>query len=974
MQATTDRLAFIAGLALLALATAQGGTVTWDGSTDTNWTGGTDATSWSGGTYNDGDDALFGNTGVGAVVLSGTVSPASVTFNHASGTYQFDYVAGNNISATGNLAVTGGGTVQFGNMTNSPGGLANLVTWAGTTMVSGGSTLNLTRPGTLGGSGQVVTLNAGTLRLGADNSGTYTTANPFAIGAGGGTIVAQYSGNQSVFTLSGDFTGGGSLVLRTDGNANNLRNASGLRISGADNSGFTGSVLIDSNVKSGTTPAAGQWPAGAVTFNSSGALFANASSVTVRDGGVFAVSYAAAATVFDGLTIGAGGGIGATGATGSLAALGNPMAYVGSGGMLLLDNMNNLNSDRILDTAPLAFDNNRFHLIGRNANSSPTNEVAGALSFSGSALLSMDRPNSNSSGVKLTVASLASPSPGNTLLISAATWGDAVGLNHLMVTGSKPAVSNGMVSPGIQQFDGANILGNFVTFSGNDLVVATYNSNDINTAVVTDLVNIGASVLASSKSVHAVRISGNLDLGANTLTLGSGGFITSSNTTSNGTLDFGSGPGFIGAYNAAAQANFSAKLSGSGGLTIFGASQSANLTNNANDFTGGLFVNGGTVSATETAVNGNDVTVNVYGRFNTGNTANDVTIGGLSGTGRVAAHFQGNNTTTGSLVINPAAGSYEFSGRIANGDAGRVLSITKSGNGTQIFSGSNAYTGNTTVSGGTLVLNRAAALPGYGTAGKVSVGGLGTLTVRAGGADEWTEAQIASLLANGTFNSGSVLGVDTTGGNFTYAGSLSGNYGLRKSGSNSLTLAGNTSFDGPVAVTAGTLIVNGTHSGLGTVTVDSGAILKGSGSLAGPVTVGANARVAPGTSPGELVVDSIVFEAGSYLDIELGGTSPVTEHDVLTAIGTIILNGGTLAVVSYGGYVFQQGDVFDIFNGTIAGAFEAVDLPALDGSLVWDSSELYSQGILRIVAIPEPAGLALLGLGAVMGLGRRRRG
>ena len=58
-------LVFLASLAVVCLpATAA---VTWDGSTNMNWTQ-PDATSWSGGTYASGDDASFLGAGAGAVM------------------------------------------------------------------------------------------------------------------------------------------------------------------------------------------------------------------------------------------------------------------------------------------------------------------------------------------------------------------------------------------------------------------------------------------------------------------------------------------------------------------------------------------------------------------------------------------------------------------------------------------------------------------------------------------------------------------------------------------------------------------------------------------------------------------------------------------------------------------------------------------------------------------------------------------
>ncbi len=805
---------------LLFAATLNAAVVTWTGA-DFNWdqpdTNSFDAN------YASGDDVIFGNTGVGAVTVGAGVTPGSVTFNHTSGTYTFSgtaYSAGSSA-----LNISGGGTVQFGNMTNTP----YTPTW-GATNISGGSRLNYTRGSSyVGSSGAQITLNNGTLALGADNSTTYSYNNPISVGAGGGTVIGQFTGNVSIFNLTGNITGSGTLTLQNAGPANNLRGAPGLRISGSDNSGYNGAVLIRS-----TAVQPGQFGSGMVTFGAAGNLFSNASSITVRDGGTIGFSYAVSAADLGNVVIGPRGGIGATGGSGTLTALSNPMSYVGSGGMLLLDNQNALNNDRLGDTAAIALNNNRLHIIGRNANTSQTNEVAGAMSFSGGSLLSMDRPNSNDSGVKLTVASLASASAGNTLLIQADTWGTTAALNNLIVTGSKPAVTNGMITPGIQHFIGGNSLGNFVTFDGNNVVTATYTSTDITTAGATDLVNIGATAqtLNASKTVHAVRIGQNLNLGGFTLTLGSGGFMTSSVTTSNGTLDFGPGPGFIGVYNAAAQANISATIAGSGGITFMGTSQSANLSA-SNTFTGGLFINGGTVDLGHAnAANANDVTVNAFGRLTTQvTTGTGAIIGGLSGEGRVAARFQGNNTILGRLDISPASGVHEFNGYISDGDQGRILHLTKSGAGTQVFGADSVgvYTGATSVAGGKLIIDGNFA------------GATGNVTVNAS-----TPGGTAILGGSGIIGGNTTIGADGTLAPGNSAGLL--------------TFVNNLTLGGTVVME-----IDGTSRGVSYDAVDVGGLL----------TYGGDMTVLVGTTFGAGTYAFDLFDFGSatgtYATITIAG-------------------------------------------------------------------------------------------------------
>jgi len=79
-----------------------------------------------------------------------------------------------------------------------------------------------------------------------------------------------------------------------------------------------------------------------------------------------------------------------------------------------------------------------------------------------------------------------------------------------------------------------------------------------------------------------------------------------------------------------------------------------------------------------------------------------------------------------SLTFNPGAGVIAaYSGNLSGGTA---MSLTKTGPGTQVLSGANAYTGATTVNGGVLRLGNATALPG----GIGATGGASELTINSG--------------------------------------------------------------------------------------------------------------------------------------------------------------------------------------------------------------------------------------------------
>jgi autotransporter-associated beta strand protein len=194
-----------------------------------------------------------------------------------------------------------------------------------------------------------------------------------------------------------------------------------------------------------------------------------------------------------------------------------------------------------------------------------------------------------------------------------------------------------------------------------------------------------------------------------------------------------------------------------------------------------------------------------------------LTLGGLEGSRNLASLF---TTTSGGfsgitdLTLNPGANRLEvYSGGIADGAAG--MNLIKTGNGTQVFSGSNSYTGTTTVSSGILSAKTPSALPGYDSLGKVVFGG-GTIAASVGGAG-WSTAQVDTLLSNATKTSGS-LGIDTTNGNLTQwtaftAGNL-GSLGLHKIGGNTLTLNTANTYTGTTTVGAGTLAIQNPGTGL----------------------------------------------------------------------------------------------------------------------------------------------------------------
>jgi hypothetical protein len=120
-----------------------------------------------------------------------------------------------------------------------------------------------------------------------------------------------------------------------------------------------------------------------------------------------------------------------------------------------------------------------------------------------------------------------------------------------------------------------------------------------------------------------------------------------------------------------------------------------------------------------------------------------------------------------------------------------------------------------------------------------------------------------------------------------------------------ITVAGGTTF----STNGQALTNNGTIGGNGAIDL-AGALLTNGGT------------VAPGASPGRLMIlgDFTQSPAG-VLAMELAGVSPGVTHDLLQIAGTANL-GGTLDVVTSGGFVPAAGDRFGVMTyGSRVGDF-----------------------------------------------------
>jgi autotransporter-associated beta strand protein len=148
---------------------------------------------------------------------------------------------------------------------------------------------------------------------------------------------------------------------------------------------------------------------------------------------------------------------------------------------------------------------------------------------------------------------------------------------------------------------------------------------------------------------------------------------------------------------------------------------------------------------------------------------------------------------------------------------------------------------------------------------------------------------LASFTSNRTvtLNAGGGT-VDTNGNTVTLAGTIGGPGGLTKIGAGTLALSNANTYTGATAVTAGTLIVNGSIAN-SAVTVSAGATLAGTGTV-GATTIQSGGTFAPGNSPGTMTVGgNLAFQSGALYVVQVNPSTASSTN--VTAGGTATLAG-----------------------------------------------------------------------------------
>jgi len=269
---------------------------------------------------------------------------------------------------------------------------------------------------------------------------------------------------------------------------------------------------------------------------------------------------------------------------------------------------------------------------------------------------------------------------------------------------------------------------------------------------------------------------------------------------------------------------------------------------------------------------------------------NGMTFGSASGaitiSGGTLGIGMGGPTTT--ITVNNLSNTISSS---LSADA----SLTKSGTGTLILSGTNYFTGATTISAGTLQLDNALAAQ-YSTVTVSSANGLkfgtsiGTFTIGGlSGAQTFALTDTAPVAIT--------LQVGNNNTNTTYTGAMSGTGGnLVKIGTGTLTLQGANTYTGATTIHGGTLTLSGA----------SGTLANTSG-----VTVNSGSTLNLDFGTGRNVIND---SAGLTLG---GGTVTLTAGSTTEEVASATLNAGAASVTRTASSVLRMNAITRNAGGTI---------------------------------------------------------
>lgn len=170
----------------------------------------------------------------------------------------------------------------------------------------------------------------------------------------------------------------------------------------------------------------------------------------------------------------------------------------------------------------------------------------------------------------------------------------------------------------------------------------------------------------------------------------------------------------------------------------------------------------------------------------------------------------------------------------------------------------------------------------------VAAGGLNADGGKAEAKGNGSLIQASSMVAAGA---GNMIGLD--GGTLVAAGGgniLSHNGGVMvAAGAGNIRVQAAAGFAG---ATSSSRFASGAVASIGKIIAGNNGTIKGDGTYTGPGEIQSGGFLKPGMSPGILTWDGeLDIQSGGNLEIELGGTTPGTQHDVVNVSGALIFEG-----------------------------------------------------------------------------------
>ncbi len=848
------------------------------------------------------------STSASDLAVSGIIS--------SSGAFGITKAGAGKLTLSGTNTYSGTTTVSTGiiNIQNN----SALGTTAGiTTVASGasiqvdGSSLNISEPiNTLIGTG----ISSGGALRNLANSNTWSGA--ITLGTGG----ARINSDAGTLTITGGITGSG-LALTIGGAGNTtISTAAIATVAGAVTKDGGGTLLFNfANSYTGLTTIS----AGTLQYGLTGAISTGA--VIVADGATYNLnSYSdaiGALTIYSGATGGTvttgagtltlGGNVSSTGGAANASISGN-LALGGNRSFTITNVADGLTVSAVISGGfrLTKAGNGKLTLSGANIHSGGTTLSAGTLNINnagsggtssaiGTGTFTISGGTiDNTSGGDITlstnnaITNTADFSYGGTnnlnLGTGAATLGIGSGATRIItLNGTNSTLTLGGAVRGQTNIAGNGTL--TVNGSGNTLVLGSLVTNT-NTSARTFTINGSGNTTINGSVSGGATAEVLVYSGSGALTLKGASTYSGGTTLSSGTLNInnaGSG--------GTSSAIGTGTLSISGG-TIDNTSGGSIIlsTNNAVTNTGDFIFGGtkdlslGTGSATLGITSGGTRTITLNGTNST------LTLGGavrgqtnITGNGTLTVNGSGNTLVLGSLVTNTnttartftinGSGNATINGTVSGGATAEVL--VYSGSGALTLKGASTYSGGTTLSSGTLNINNA------GSGGTSSAIGTGTFTISGGTIDN-TSGGSVTLSTNNT---------QSWNGDFTFTGTNSLNLGT-----GTVTMGANRQ----VTVITNTLTIGGAISAASYDFTKSGAgiLALGSNSFAFTtlwITAGKmDLKSVTGNTAATLILGTDVVTAGKW-----GGTGCGFNVN-----STFFANGTGYVTVSTGGTL----DHFDI--------------------------------------------------------------